>query len=412
MRRELARSGGPAMLLATAGPAIIAGASDADPTTVGTLAVVGSTTTYSLSWLVLLLIPILGLVQAIASRVGMASGRDLQHDVVCRYGRIAQVVLLAAVVPVNLFTIAADVAAGGSALELLTGVDWRLMTPVLAVAVLALLLAGGFDEVQSVLKYVVLVLLAFGAAAVLAEPDWGEVLHHTLVPELSLQPRHLTATLALLGTTLTGYVYMWQSIERAEEQPDMSQTRVKSFQSVLGIVVAVAVFWFILVATAATLGVKGHEVQSSREAAQALEPVAGPAATYLFAVGMLASTLIALPILAAVTAYVMGAEFNWRRGLSQPVRRARGFYAVIAASLLLGVICVVTGLRPITLLFLASLAGGLSTPVSLGFLMVVARDARLMGRWRITRRMAVFGWLIVATVTAVSVFFLVQTFTG
>jgi Mn2+/Fe2+ NRAMP family transporter len=380
-----------------------------DPTTVGTLSVIGSTTRYSLAWLAVLLIPLLTGVQVIASRVGVVTGCDLQQVVVSRFGRLAQLVLLVSVVPVNVFTLAADLAAGGAALELLTGIGWRVWTLPLAVAVLALLLAGGFDEVQKVLQYVILVLLSFGAAAILAHPDWGAVLHGTFVPKVSFEHGYVTAALALLGTTLTSYVYIWQSIQAAEGRPPLTQLRTKTIQSTVGVLVAVVIFWFILIATAATLGEKGIRVDNSQEAARALQPVAGPVAVVLFAVGMLASTLLAVPILAAATAYVVGAGFDWRRGLSEPVRGAPRFYLVLAVTLTVSVVSIIAGIEPIRLLFLASLAGGLGTPVSLGFLIIVARDRALMGDHRIPGWLAIAGWIFVAVITAISVLFLVQS---
>lgn len=394
------------------GPGVVAGVSDADPTTVGTLTVIGSTTRYELLWLTLLLLPMLAAVQMIASRVGIVTGRDLQRAVVVRFGRRAQVVALVSVVAVNLLTIAADLAAGGAALHLLTGVEWRWLTPPLAVAVLGLLLLGGFDEVQRVLQYVVLVLLCFAAAAIAARPQWGQVLHGSVVPEVSLRRESVTASLAILGTSLTSYVYVWQSIERVEERPTLAQLRSKAVQSAFGIVVAVGVFWCIQVATAATVGRRGIRVETAQQAAQALRPVAGPLATYLFAIGLLASTLLAVPILAAVTAYAVGAEFDWRCGLSQPIGRARRFYLVLGASLALGVVGILVGIAPIRMLFWASIAGGIGAPVSLAFLVVIARDRELMGNERIGPWLAGIGWAIVAVVAAVSVFFVVQRFAG
>jgi Mn2+/Fe2+ NRAMP family transporter len=399
-------------LVAMLGPGVVAGVSDADPTTVGTLAVVGSITQYSLLWLTLLLLPMLAAVQMIASRVGIVTGRDLQRAVVVRFGRRAQVLALISVVAVNIFTIAADLAAGGAALQLLTGVDWRWMVPSVAVVVLGLLLAGGFDEVQRVLQYIILVLLCFPVAAILARPQWGLVLHDSVVPTMSLRRESVTAALALLGTSLTSYVYVWQSIERVEERPTLAQLRSKAVQSAIGIVVAIGVFWFIHLSAAATVGRRGIRVETAEQAAQALRPVAGSLATYLFAIGLLASTLISVPILAVVTAYVVGAEFDWRRGLSQPVGGARRFYLVLSASLALGVASILVGIDPIRLLFWSSIAGGIGTPISLAFLVVIARDRELMGNERIGAWLTSIGWGIVAVVTAVSAFFIVQHLGG
>ncbi|MFJ8580077.1 NRAMP family divalent metal transporter [Micromonospora sp. NPDC093277] len=394
------------VLTAGLGNGLVAAVSDVDPTTVGTMSVIGSTTGYSLAWLTVLLIPLVAGVLTIASRISVVTGHDLQGLVVLRYGRPARLLLLVSIVAVNLFTLAADVAAGGAALELLTGVGWRIWTLPLAAAVLVLLLAGAFHKVQRLLQYVMLVLIAFGVAAVLARPDWHAVARGTFVPALPLDKLHITSALALLGTTLTSYVYVWQSISHAEERPPVSRLRFQAIQSAAAVVVAVAIFWFIQVATAATLGREGTKVETSEQAARALEPVAGPGAAYLFAIGMLASTLLALPILAASTGYIVGAEFGWRRGLSQPARHAPRFYLVLALTLALSVAAVLSGLDPIRLLFLASLAGGIGTPISLAFLIKLARDPRVMGAHRIPGWLAGVGWGLTAAIAAISVVFL------
>jgi Mn2+/Fe2+ NRAMP family transporter len=295
-------------------------------------------------------------------------------------------------------------------LQLLTGDDWRVFSPLLAVAVLAVLATRGFDAIQRVLEYFVLVLVTFGAATFLARPDWAAVLHGSAVPRASLDPGYVTAAVALLGTTVTSYVYLWQSVEAAEERPRFTRLRSVAVPSAVGIVAAMVIVWFILVATAATLGQHNNRVNTAQEAAQALRPVAGPVAAYLFAIGLLSSALLAVPILAAVTGYMVGALFDWPSGLSKRPREAPRFYLVVAASLGLAVVAVLPGVDPIRLLFGASLAGGVATPVSIGFLVLVARDRRVMGDQRIPRWLAVATWAFAAFIAAISAIFLAQLF--
>jgi len=234
---------------------LIAGASDVDPTTVATMAVIGATTVYGLSWLAILVFPILAVIQAISSRIGVVTHEDLQYLVKRRFGRVSQLLLLGSILVVTVITIAADLEAGAAALGLLTHLPGRWFVIPLAALVLGLLFVGSYDELQGVLRYVLLLLLAYVVAAFLAHPDWSSVLRHTLVPTFTLNKDYIAGALALLGTTLTSYVYVWQTIEEAEDKRPLAWLRLEEADAVTGIFFAVAVMWFILIATAATLGV-------------------------------------------------------------------------------------------------------------------------------------------------------------
>jgi Natural resistance-associated macrophage protein-like len=201
------------------GPELVAAASDNDPTNVGTAVAVGARTGYQLAWLALLVAPLLAVVLAIAAQVGAAARDDLQSLARKRYGPGVAAVLLVSVVAVNLVTIAADLQAGAAGLGLLAGVDSRWLVAPLGAALYALLLAGRYGQVVAVLRYLLLGFAAFGAAAVLAHPDWPRVLSASVVPALSLRPAVTAGGLALLGTTLTSYVYVWEIIARGVEEP-------------------------------------------------------------------------------------------------------------------------------------------------------------------------------------------------
>jgi Mn2+/Fe2+ NRAMP family transporter len=194
------------ILLRSIGPEVISAASDNDPTNIGTAVAVGARTGYQLSWVALLVAPLLGVVMTIAAQVGAVARDDLQSLTVKRYGRGTAAVLLVSVVVVNLITIAADLQAGAAGIGLLAGVDSRWLVVPLGAALAGLLLAGKYHEVVTVLRYLLLGFLAFGAAAVLAHPDWLRLLKASLVPALSLRPSEMAGGLALLGTTLTSYV--------------------------------------------------------------------------------------------------------------------------------------------------------------------------------------------------------------
>ncbi len=390
------------------GPGLISGASDNDPTTVATLAVLGATTIYGLSWLAILIYPLLASIQIISAQVGVITGDGLQAIVRGAYGRRWGLVLLISVLAVNVVTISADLEAGAAALGLIFGLPWQWFILPFGLGMLALLIFGSYQALERVLRFVLLVFLAYIAATFLARPDWGLVVHETLHPPISLDSTYVQGMLALLGTTMTSYAYVWESIEEAEERPPVSSLGLARADAGLGMLFAVSIFWFILIGTGATLGVHHLPVTTAQDAARALTPVAGALASDLFALGLLASAILAVPVLAATTAYMMGQEFGWPCGLSNRVERARRFYLVVAVTIIIAIVVAFIGISPIRLLFAASIAGGLGTPISLVFLLLVARSRRIMGDERISSELWLVGWGTAIVVGGISLYFLWQ----
>jgi Mn2+/Fe2+ NRAMP family transporter len=389
-------------LLRSICPELISGASDNDPTNVGTAVAVGATTGYQLAWVALLVAPMLGVVQSIAAHVGSVARSDLQTLTLKRYGRGVAALLLVSVVVVNVVTIAADLHAGASGIGLLVGGHARWFVLPLGLGLIGLLLAGRYDDVVGVLRYLLLGFPAFTAAALLAHPDWWRLAYQSLVPTLSLRHDVLAGALALLGTTLTSYVYVWETIQRGVEEPaDVIEGRGLArtkWGAAISAVYTAVVFWSMLVASAATLGQHHQPVTSTRQAAEALRPLAGPLAENLFAIGLLVSAMVALPVLIATTAYVVGAHFDWRCGLSEPVRNAWGFYGVLAASVGLAFAVTLANISLLDMLVAASVIAGLGTPLGLVLLVRLGRDGTVMGSQPISGRLAIAGWAIAAVV--------------
>jgi Mn2+/Fe2+ NRAMP family transporter len=371
------------------------------------VATVGASTGYRLSWLSVLVFPLLAVVQAISTEVGLATRRDLEDVTAAHFGRRWGFVLLLSILAVNLLTIAADLEAGAAAVGLLTGRDGRWFVVPLAAVVLAILLLGSFDELERILRYVLVGLLSYGAAAVLARPDWNVVLRDTVVPSLSFSATDLAAALAILGTTLTSYTYVWQTVAYSSAGSRQDRRRARA-DAVAGSFFASAIMWFILIATGATLGAHHQAINTAEEAAQALRPLAGPAAATIFGLGLLVSAVLALPILMMTTAHVVGSEFNWRVGVGSGMPNARRFYGAIVSAVALGAGIALGGVPPIRILFIASIAGGLATPVSLVFLLLIARNPRAMNGRPVGRRLALAGWTVTAVVSLAGLAFLAQ----
>jgi Mn2+/Fe2+ NRAMP family transporter len=393
------------------GPGAIAAASDNDPTTVGSLAVIGATTRYSLCWLVVLVVPMLVIVQSVSARIGFVTRRGLEDVVRVRYGQGVALLIMLLVLAVNVFTLGADLSGGAAALGLLFGDGGRWLILPLAAFVASLLTFGTYERVEKVLRVPMLVFVAYIASGVIAKPDWGDVLRHTFVPSFRSSSDYVDGALALLGTTLTAYAYFWESISSAKEM-SIKHLRAAQLDAAVGMVAAGVVFYFIVVSTGATLGVHHEKVNTAADAARALQPFAGAAATTLFGIGLLASALLALPILAATSAYVLADGLGWRGDLDAGVRDARAFYATMLIVLAAGALVALGSLSAIKLLFYSSIAGGLATPFSLAVMMRAAADPAVMGEHCLGRRLTIAGWAIVAIVSAACVAFLARTISG
>lgn len=363
---------------------------------------------FGLAWLTLLMMPALVIVQILATRVGVLSGRDLQQAVRDGYGRTASALLLISILGVNVVTIAADIAAGAAAIGLLSGVDSPLLVPAFAAAALGLLLIGKYAKVVRVFKVVMVGLLAYGAAAVLARPDWLAVARGSLIPSIPFTQAHLAGALAILGTTLTSYMYVWQTVEQVEQPCPRRQLKIREFDAVTGAGLAAVIFWCILVASAATLGSHHEQVATAEEAARALRPLAGPYASDLFAIGLLASAVIAVPVIMATGGYATASAFGWARGLNRTLRQAPRFYGIVIAQTIAGTVVALSGIGPIKLLFLASLIAGIATPLGLAMLTLAAGNPALVGTARIPRPLRAAAWLITALITGVSLLYLTQ----
>jgi Mn2+/Fe2+ NRAMP family transporter len=388
--------------LADFGPEVLTAASDNDPTNVGAAAIVGAQTGYQLSWVALLVAPLLGVVLTIAAQLGIVTRSDLQSLVLEHYGRWIARVLLVSVVLVNLVTMAADLQAGAAGIGLLAGVEPGWIVLPLGLALVGLLLIGKYDEVVSVLRFVLFGFLAFGVAAILAHPDWSRVLSGSLRPTVPLRHDDFANVLALLGTTLTAYVYLWETITRGVDEPHADQGGAQLARArvaaVVGSIFTALILWFMLVTFAATLGRHDANVTNAQDAARALRPVAGPLAADFFAIGLITSAVVALPVLMATTAHVVGAEFDWRRGLSERIGHARGFYAVLAASIGLAIAVDAAGIPLLTMLVAASIIGGLATPIGIILMVRLARDPQVMGGQPVSAGLAMAGWAVAAVV--------------
>jgi Mn2+/Fe2+ NRAMP family transporter len=388
------------------GPGIISGASDNDPTTVASLAVIGSTTVYGLGWLVILVIPMLAVVQVISAHVGAITKRGLEADARKLHGRAIALILLVSVVGVTFVTLIADLEGGGAAMQVLSGIDYRWWILPIAAVSLGMLIFDSYEKTKRVLLIFPLAFLAYPVSAILAHPDWHAVLVGTFIPHFERSQDYASGAIALLGTTLTAYAYVWQTIETAQERPPLKRLGLVQVDATLGTIVAGLSFWAIVVATGATLGVHNQTVHTADQAARALEPLAGHYAKLLFGLGLLGSALLAVPVLIATSAYMLNEALGWHSSLDTKWPRGRRFYRSMILMTVTAALAGLLGAPPIRVLFLASIIGGVGTPISLVVMLLVARSKSSMGRHPISRPLAAAGWGVAGIVVlATGVYF-------
>jgi Mn2+/Fe2+ NRAMP family transporter len=388
------------------GPGLVSGASANDPTTVGSLAVVGATTGYGLAWLVVLLLPMLAVVQAIAASVAAVSQGSLQEAISRTYGRGPAIIAGVSVVAISLATLGADVQAGAQALTLMFGIPFYYFVLPLVAIVAWMLATKSYLKIERTLAWLALIFMCYVAAAFFARPDWGAVLQSIAVPRFAPSALFVTGALALLGTTLTSYVYFWESIEVAERRPARSQLGAVNADAALGMLVAGSSFLFILIATAATAGRYHIAVRTAADAAAALEPLAGSSDRVLFGVGLLASAAIAIPVIAATNGYVLAQTFGLRSGLASRPGEAPHFYGAIFASLAAGAVVAFLRVPTMSLLYWTSVAAGVATPVTLAFMLLVACNRETMRGRPIGAWLAGAGWAVTAIVAATALAFI------
>ena len=377
-------------------PALITGGAGDDPAGIMTYTVVGGTTGMSQLWLLVLSTPMLAAATSMAARVALATQSGLASVIENRYGRPVGAVIVLLLAVANIATIAADLSGVAAVLGTLTGVRWEVFVP-LILLVLGLVLHSGYGKVKQVLTALTFVLLSYVGAVLIARPDWAAVIRATLVPQVSLNATWLVAALGLLGTTISPYMLFWQANEEAEELHDGTsiQASQENASVWLGMIYSNLISFFVIVAAATTIHSGGEQIQGLADAARALSPL-GPFGEVAFIVGVVGAGLLALPVLAGSTAYAVAEVFGWPEGLGERAAQKRGFYLVLAGSLVGGgAISFWPNFHPANALFYSQVLDGVLLPVVMLILLVLSNDRHVMGDARNPRWV---NWTAVATV--------------
>lgn len=377
---------------ATLGPGVITGAADDDPSGIATYSIAGAQFGTLFLWVALFTWPLMAAVQMMCARIGMVTGKGLAGALRDRFPRPVLIVICLALLAANTLNIGADLAGMADAAEMLTGLDSHVFVIVFGVAIAAATIWIRYHQFAAILKWLTLTLGAYVITALLLRPHWIPVLHATFVPRLPATPDGWSMLVAILGTTISPYLFFWQASQEVEEERALGRlmlirrqgaTRRELVDRALdvgtGTFFSTQVMFFILLTTALTLHAHGQtHIETSRQAAEALRPVAGRLAYVLYTVGIFGVGFLAIPTLAGSAAYAFAETFNWREGLDEKLRRARGFYSIVILSTALGIILDFLNVNAIRLLYLSAILNGLLAPFLLVAILFLASDAKIM----------------------------------
>jgi NRAMP (natural resistance-associated macrophage protein)-like metal ion transporter len=395
--------------LKSIGPGVITGAADDDPSGIATYSIAGAQLGTKLLWTALLTWPLMAAVQMMCARIGKVTGQGLASNFKERFPKWLLLAFIVALLVANTVNIAADLAGMADAASMLSGINSRWLVVVFALIIAWATVRLQYRQIASVLKWLVLVLFAYPITAFVVGADWGQVLRDTLVPTVPHSKNEWATLVAILGTTISPYLFFWQASEEVEEEKSEGQStlaqrrgatakelELRNIDVGVGAFFSNMVMFFIILTTAITLNKHGiTNITTTREAAEALRPFAGSFAATLFTLGIVGVGFLAIPTLAGSTAYAFAETLGWRQGLDKKLAQARWFYTLILVSTAAGIALDFIGINPVKALFWTAIVNGLLAPFLLVAILIVAADKKLMQGQPSSR----LGWIAVAIAT-------------
>jgi NRAMP (natural resistance-associated macrophage protein)-like metal ion transporter len=406
------------LFLRTLGPGLVTGASDDDPSGIATYSQVGAQFGYGMLWTMVLTYPLMAAIQEASARIGRVTGCGISANLRRSYPRWLLGVVITLLLVGNIFNLGADIGAMGAAAQLLVPArDW-IYVIVFGLASLLLQVFVPYRNYVNYLKWLTLSLFAYVATAFCVRISWYQVLHSTFLPQIAWDKEYLTGLIAVLGTTISPYLFFWQAsqevedlnctrgdkpLKRARRQAPVQLGRIR-VDTYLGMALSNVVAFFIILTTAATLHAHGQtEVSTAAQAAQALTPLAGRWASTLFVCGIIGTGMLAIPVLAGSAAYAVGESCSWNASLEKKPKEAMGFYAVIAVATLIGIALNFVGINPIRALFWAAVLNGILAAPLMAVIMHMASSKKVMDKFTVPRYLRIVGWAATAVMLAVSI---------
>ena len=405
------------------GPGLVTGAADDDPSGIGTHSQVGAQFGYGLAWTFVFSFPLMVVIQEIAGEIGRVTGSGIARNLRRHYPKALLWAMVSLLLVANIVNLGADLSAMGAALAMLVGGNAALYTIGFGIVCVVLEVFLSYPRYASFLKWTTLTLFTYVAVVMVAEVPWGRALTALVVPELQWNAAYVTAVVAILGTTISPYLFFWQAGQEVEEQhrqrakplcitpreagPELARIKL---DTLVGMAFSSIISLAIVFATAATLNANGiTDIETSAQAAEALRPIAGQFAFALFALGIIGTGMLAVPVLAGSAAYAVTEMVGTSASLNAKLLDARLFYATIAVTTLLGVGVTFAGIDPARALYWAAVVNGVLAAPLMAVMMLIARNPRAMGRLTLSRRATILGWCATAVMAVASLIFLAFT---
>jgi len=400
------------------GPGLVTGAADDDPSGIGTHSQVGAQFGYGLAWTFVLSFPLMVVIQQVAADIGRVTGAGIARNLRRHYPRPLLWAMVTLLLVANVVNLGADLSAMGAALALLAGGNAGLYTVLFGIVCVVLEVALSYPRYAAILKWTTLSLFTYVAVVAVAQVPWGRALTALVVPELQWNAAYATAMVAILGTTISPYLFFWQAAQEIEEEhrhhakplcvapreagPELKRIRT---DTLVGMAFSSIVSLAIVFATAATLNANGiTDIETSAQAAEALRPVAGQFAFAMFALGIIGTGLLAVPVLAGSAAYAVTEMAGKAGSLDAKPLQARLFYATIAATTLAGAALTSVAIDPVRALYWAAVVNGVLAAPLMVVMMLIVRNPRAMGELTLSRTATILGWsatLVMAGATAI-----------
>jgi NRAMP (natural resistance-associated macrophage protein)-like metal ion transporter len=398
------------------GPGLITGAADDDPSGISTYSVTGAAFGYAPLWTALFSFPLMTAVQMMCARLGIVTGEGLAGMIRRQYPRWVLWGACALLVIANTVNIGADLGGMGKVTEMVTGVRSELWTAVYAGLIGSFLIWWSYYTIARIFKWMTLILFSYVLAAFFAKPDWAAVIHATFIPHVEWSGAYWATLVGLFGTTISPYLFFWQASQEVEEEREHGEPTAEARKGatafelrksrndvVTGMFFSNLIMYFIILTTAATLHAHGKTtISTAQDAAEALRPLAGSGAYWLFSLGLIGAGMLGVPVLAGSSAYAVSESAMWRGSLSDPPDLSRKFYGVIAVGLVLGLVLDYAGFNAVSMLFWAAVLNGVLAPPLIVIVLLLTSNPAIMGKRSNPLWLAALGWVTVAVMTAAS----------
>jgi len=413
------------------GPGLISGAADDDPSGIATYSQAGAQFGFGTLWLALFQLPMMIAIQEMCARIGLVTGNGLARIIKKRYSKKTVYPIISLLLIANTINIGADIGAMSASVKLvLPQLPIGVVTILFTALIICTEIFVPYRKYVTILKYLTLSLLAYVITAIIVGANWATILIASVVPHFEFTPAFMMIFVAIFGTTISPYLFFWQASEEAEE--DIAKNKIKEIGEgkpkirkkeirlmradvTVGMVFSQLIMWFIIMTTAGTLHVNGlTDIVTADQAAKALEPLvktfphSGELAKTIFALGIIGTGLLAIPVLAGSSAYALSEQFGWKEGLSKKFKQAKGFYLIIAASTIIGLWINFAGLDPIKALIYAAVINGVIAVPLLVVIMKISNDKKILEGRTNGKISNVAGWITVI-IMGVAALFMIST---